>query len=61
MQGIGRKRAVIHLLVAQDEQQTSQDIGESKAESKEVWTQVERHERQEKEERKDVDYPIDSM
>lgn len=61
MQGMGCKGAVIHLLVANNKQDACQDVGESKPDCPNEGIQVESHERQEKEEREEVNFSIDAL
>ena len=61
MQGMGRKRAVVHSFMSHDEQDSCQGIGESESERPQERFQIEHHQGQEEEERGVVGPSVDTM
>ena len=61
MEGMGRKRAVVHALMSHDEQDGCQRIGESESERPQERFQIEHHQGQEEEERGVVGPSVDTM
>ena len=61
MEGMCRKRAVVHALMSHDEQDGCQGIGESESERPQERFQIEHHQGQEEEERGVVSPSVDTM
>ena len=61
MEGMSRKRAVVHASMSHDEQDGCQGIGESESERPQERFQIEHHQGQEEEERGVISPTVDAM